>query len=147
MKRLLFTFVIIFFLLLPVFFPSSAQAAKKLVRKKAVTKKTTAVVSSLPSKVSYRGDKHGIFLTFSNFSGIESVAYSFTYATHGVPQGAGGNITASNNPTSQRELLFGTCSTSACTYHGGLTNARLILTAKYTNGKTATKAYRIKTYY
>lgn len=124
--------------------PRKAEAAKKFVPKR---KSTARVVSgSIPSLVRYRPDRLGILLSFGNFNGIESVSYSFTYNTNGMPQGAGGVVTANNNPTAQRELLFGTCSTSVCTYHHNLSSAKLILTAKYTNGKTAGKVYRIKTY-
>ena len=85
-------------------------------------------------------------MSFGNFSGIESVSYSFTYTTNGLTQGAGGTITSSNNPTSVRELLFGTCSGGVCRYHHNLSQAKLLLTAKFSNGRTASKSYKIKTY-
>lgn len=125
-------------------YPSQTEAAKKFVKKTVSTKKV--VSGSIPSLVKYKPDRKGIYMSFLNFNGIESISYSFTYNTNGNPQGAGGTITSSNNPTMQRELLFGTCSTSVCTYHYNLTNARLVLTAKMTNGKTVGKSYRIKTY-
>jgi hypothetical protein len=125
--------------------PDSIYAAKKFVTKKTAGK-TVISSGSIPSIVKYRSDKLGILFSFANFNGIESANYSFTYNSNGNPQGAGGTIRASNNPTSERELLFGTCSTSVCTYHSGLTNARLVLTVKMTNGNTVTKSYRIKTY-
>ena len=121
------------------------SAAKRFVRKKNIKPKTVSN-ALIPASVKYRGDKQGILMSFSNFRGINSVSYSFTYLTNNNPQGAGGTISASNNPTAQRELLFGTCSTSVCTYHHNLTNARLVLTAKMTNGRTISKSYRIKTY-
>jgi hypothetical protein len=131
--------------------PNGVSAAKKFVPRTGGTVATKSTGGggggSIPSVVKYRGDKKGIYLSFSSFSGIESVAYSFTYATNGNQQGAGGTIRPDNNPTAQRELLFGTCSTSVCTYHGNLTNARLTLTARYSNGRTSSKAYRIKTYF
>ena len=125
-------------------FPKDVLAAKKFVKKTSSgTKKYT---SSIPAIVKYRADKRAIFLSFTNFSNIKSASYSFTYNTNGNPQGAGGTITAENNPGAQRELLFGTCSTAVCTYHYNLTGARLVVTAKYANGKTASKVFRIKTY-
>lgn len=126
--------------------PSSVNAAKKFVPRKKSVRKTTAVGTGIPAVVRYRGDKQGILMSFSNFNGIDSVSYSFTYDTNGTTQGAGGTITANNNPSLQRELLFGTCSSSVCRYHYNLNNARLTLTGKYTNGRTLTKIYRIKTY-
>ncbi len=125
--------------------PESAFAAKKFIPKKTANK-TAVSSSSIPTIVKYRSDKLGILFSFTNFNNIDSVNYSFTYNSNGNPQGAGGTVRASNNPTAERELLFGTCSTSVCTYHSGLTNARLVLTAKMTNGNTVNKSYRIKTY-
>lgn len=130
------------------FSPADIEAAKKFVPKKTVVRKTVSrtTAGSIPAVVRYRPDRQGILLSFLNFNGIESAAYSFTYNTNGNPQGAGGTITSANNPTVQRELLFGTCSTSVCTYHYNLTNARLVITAKMISGRTITKTFRIKTY-
>lgn len=140
----IFIFPVIFFIL-SVTLPSDTQAAKKFIPKGKTVRYTTSS-GSIPAVVRYRPDRLGILMSFSNFAGIESVAYSFTYTTNGIPQGAGGTVTAGNNPTSSRELLFGTCSTSVCTYHYNLSGARLVVTAKLTNGRTVTKGYRIKTY-
>lgn len=128
-----------------IFQPNPIYAAKKFVPKKSAGKVTVSS-GSIPAIVKYRSDKLGILFSFANFNNIDTVNYSFTYNTNGNPQGAGGTVRASNDPTAERELLFGTCSTSVCTYHSGLTNARLILTAKMNNGNTANKSYRIKTY-
>lgn len=121
----------------------NVNAAKKFVPKKSSIK---GKVGGIPALMRYRSDKLGLNLSFSHFRGLESVSYSFTYNTNGMPQGAGGTVTAANNPTAQRELLFGTCSRGVCTYHYNLSDARLTLTAKFTNGKKTTKTYRIKTY-
>ncbi len=143
--RLISLFILLFLFTLNIISnPSQTEAAKKFVKKSV--SKAKVVTGSIPSLVKYRPDRQGIYMSFLNFNGIESVSYSFTYSTNGNPQGAGGTITSANNPTMQRELLFGTCSTSVCTYHHNLTNARLVLTAKMTNGKTIGKSYRIKTY-
>ncbi len=142
MRRIIPVIFVIFLLLVlskPVVF-----AAKKFVPKKSTVKNTS--VSGIPAQVSYRPDRLGINLSFRNFNGLESVSYSFTYNTNGITQGAGGKVTAANDPTEARELLFGTCSRGACRYHYNLSDARLTLTARYTNGRIATKSYRIKTY-
>lgn len=141
-----FTAVICILTAIILFVPVRTEAAKKFVPKKTSGKSSTVKGSSIPSVVRYRPDKMGLLLSFNNFSGIDSVSYLFTYNTNGISQGAGGTISASNNPTAERQLLFGTCSTSVCTYHYNLTNAKLTLTAKYTNGPTRSKLYRIKTY-
>lgn len=138
-------FLLIALFILAISFPGQIQAAKKFVPKKKTVKRVS-VTSSIPAVVRYRGDKQGILISFSNFSGIESVSYSFTYMTNGLTQGAGGTITSANNPAAVRELLFGTCSGGVCRYHRNLSQAKLLLTAKLKKGITATKSYRIKTY-
>lgn len=144
MKKLIQISLII--ITLTLFIPVKIEAAKKFVPKAKTVSHSTISSGSIPAVVRYRPDKLGILFSFSNFNGIESVNYSFTYSTNGIPQGAGGTIRASNDPASPRELLFGTCSTSVCTYHYNLSGARLVLTAKLANGNTVTKAYRMKTY-
>jgi len=129
--------------------PVKILAAKKFIPKTpSQNTKTNTVRSSvsIPSKVKYRPDKRGILLLFTNFNNLDSVSYSFTYTSNGLSQGAGGVIRKDNNPTSERELLFGTCSSGVCTYHQNIRSATLLLTAKYDNGKTSTKRYRIKSY-
>ncbi len=124
--------------------PSTIYAAKRFIPKKIT--RTRVSTGSIPAVVRYRGDRQGILLSLLNFNGLESVSYSFTYNTNGNPQGAGGTITAANNPTAQRELLFGTCSSGVCRYHFNLSNARLVLTGRTTSGRTVNRSYRIKTY-
>lgn len=140
-KLLIFAFVL---LLIPILFTSTTFAAKKFVPKKSEARYTAT--GGIPAIVKYMPNRLGINLSFSNFKGLESVSYSFTYNTNGMAQGAGGKVTAANNPTAARELLFGTCSRGACRYHYNLSGARLTLTARYTNGRTVSKSYRIKTY-
>lgn len=141
------SFFLIFIFIISLFIDiNNVQAAKKFVPKQRATSRKTVSRSSIPAVVAYRGDKQGILFSFANFTLLESVTYSFTYTTNGIQQGAGGTITAANNPTSNRELLFGTCSSGVCTYHRNLSNAKLVLTGKLTNGKRVSKVYRIKTY-
>lgn len=142
MRKIISVIFVVFLLL--VLSKPSAFAAKKFVQKKSTIKYTA--VSGIPAVVSYRPDRLGLNLSFRNFAGLGSVSYSFTYNTNGMSQGIGGTVTANNSPTVARELLFGTCSRGACRYHYNLSDARLVLTAKYMNGRTSSKSYRIKTY-
>lgn len=142
MTRIVEVLLIVFVLLFAA--KPSAYAAKKFVPKKSAVNYTA--ISNIPAQVSYRPDKLGLNLSFKNFNGLDYVSYSFTYNTNGMAQGVGGKVTAANNPTSSRELLFGTCSRGACRYHYNLSGARLTLTARFTNGRTVSKTYRIKTY-
>ncbi len=146
MKKLIIFLLVLFSLFLVISNPTRVNAAKKFAPKKKTVRTTKPVTAGIPASVRYRGDKQGILMSFPSFNGIEFVSYSFTYETNGTTQGAGGTIRQDNNPTSQRELLFGTCSSGVCRYHYNLNNARLTLTARFTNGRASTKVYRIKTY-
>lgn len=143
-KILRLNFIVIFIIFGVLLSIKSVEAAKKFVPKKTAVRFVTA--TGIPAIVSYRPDHLGLNLSFGNFNGLDSVTYSFTYSTNGIQQGVGGTITPNNSPSSPRELLFGTCSRSVCRYQYNLSNARLILAARYTNGKTASKTYKIKTY-
>ncbi len=136
-------------IILTIFFSIILSTPTVFAAKKFIPKKSSVgykSVGGIPAVVSYRPDHLGLNLSFSNFNGLESVSYSFTYKTNGIAQGIGGTVTANNNPTAARELLFGTCSRGTCRYQYNLSNARLVLTSKYTNGRTISKSYRIKTY-
>jgi len=138
----------IIFLLSTLLTLKPAEAAKKFVPKGAATVKSGRSGSGgFPVSVGYRPDKRALNFSFTNFSGISSISYIFQYETNGITQGAAGSITAANSPGQSRELLFGTCSTSVCTYHSGLKNAKLSFTANYTNGRKAAKVFRVKTYF
>ena len=142
-KYLLLVFLIIAFLA----FPKNASAAKKFIPKKAASGgQSTGGGLGIPASVRYRPDKLALLLSFYNFSGIESINYSFTYTSNGLVQGVGGRVTASNDPSSVRELLFGTCSSGVCKYHENLSGTSLALTANFSNGTVAKKLYRVRTY-
>lgn len=124
-----------------------AEAAKKFVPKGKTAVSTGKSGGGVPAKVSYRADKKALNFHFTSFSGISSVSYVFSYDTNGITQGAAGSVSSANSPGQSRELLFGTCSTAVCTYHSGLKNAKLTFTANYSNGRKASKVFRIKTYF
>ena len=144
MQGALISIVFVFFLLLN---GGNAYAAKKFVPKANPGASGGKSGSVIPIRVSYRNDKRALNFYFTNFSGITSASYVFSYDTNGTTQGAAGSVTAANNPNQSRELLFGTCSTSVCTYHSGLKNAKLTFTINYTNGRRASKIFRVKTYF
>lgn len=145
-----FLLISIIWILVGTFSISPAFAAKKFVAKSGgagTAAKSGGGGGKIPVSVKYRADKKALNFSFSNFSGLNSVSYIFRYETNGNSQGAAGSVTSTNSPTQSRELLFGTCSTSVCSYHSGLKNAKLTFTANYTNGKKATKVFKIKTYF
>ena len=98
-----FLFILLFMFIAFFLFgiPREIYAAKKFIPKSQVKK--VPVTSSIPAIVKFRSDRLGLLLAFSHFNGIESVNYSFIYDTNGTVQGAGGTISASNNPTAQRD--------------------------------------------
>ncbi len=90
-----------------------------------------------------RGDRRALNVYFANLSKARSVSYILTYRGNDSDQGAMGSVdVASGNTT--RELLFGTCSTSVCTYHQGISNMRLEVTIELASGKKIIKRYRVK---
>lgn len=122
------------------------QAAKKFVPKNAAPAERRVGSSLIPISVRYRTDKRAVLFNFSSFGQITKADYSFTYTSNGLQQGAGGTVYPTNEPTKVRELLFGTCSTGVCTYHSGIKDARLTVSAQLTSGKKATKSFRFKSY-
>lgn len=90
-----------------------------------------------------RGDRKALNVYFGNVSKAKSVSYILMYRGSDSDQGAMGSVdVASGNTT--RELLFGTCSTSVCTYHQGISNMKLEVTIESLSGKKTVKRYRIK---
>lgn len=105
-----------------------------------------AVVSTsrgVNAKVRFRGDRLAIIVDFSNLGIARSVSYNLSYATRGTSQGAGGNISPSEDSTS-RELIFGTCSHGVCRYDSGISNAKFVVTTTLKNGAKIVKPFRLK---
>ena len=143
--RTIATFLAIF--LISLLLPSVTHAKRLLPR--AVPAKSgggTAVVSTsrgVGAKVRFRGDKLAIIVDFSSLSIASSVSYNLSYATRGTSQGAGGNISPSEDSTS-RELIFGTCSHGVCRYDSGITNAKFVVTTVLKNGRKVVKPFKLK---
>ena len=133
--------------LISLLLPSATQAKRLLPR--AVPAKSgggTAVVSTsrgVGAKVHFRGDRLAIIVDFSNLGIASSISYNLSYTTRGTSQGAGGNISPSEDSTS-RELIFGTCSHGVCRYDSGLTNAKFVVTTVLKNGRKVVKPFRLK---
>ena len=148
LKNMRLIITIILWLISFLLINSQVEAAKKFVAKgSASTRTARSGGGSIPVSVRYRPDKRAIHFSFTNFTNINSASYVFSYQTNGMTQGAAGSITAANSPGEVRELLFGTCSTSVCTYHTGLKGAKLTITAVMKNGNKIGKNFRIKTYF
>jgi hypothetical protein len=59
-------------------------------------------------------------------------------------QGVNGSITPSGVDTAQRELIFGTCSSSVCRYDTGIKDARLTVRTTLRSGKVIVNTYKLK---
>ncbi|TSC53828.1 MAG: Uncharacterized protein LiPW16_291 [Microgenomates group bacterium LiPW_16] len=90
-----------------------------------------------------RGDRLALIVNFGSLSRVTSVSYTLSYNTNGIPQGVVGTITPTQD-TTQRELLFGTCSAGVCRYHTNLTNMKFVVTSNLKSGKRAIKTFRVK---
>ena len=135
--------VLMIILLMVIFllFPSPAYARKKLPVRSA-----RAVVGSatLPqTSLKLRGDYLALLLTLTNLDQAQDVSYLLTYQAAGVGQGVEG----SHDPTlgnTQKELVFGTCSASVCTYHQNITDMIFQAAIDLKDGRTLTRKYQIK---
>jgi len=135
----------LFILLLSLFLFASSVEAKLLPRFSSPARSSGGGGGggSLVVSPKLRGDRRALNVYFGNLSKAKSVSYILTYRGNDSDQGAMGSVdVASGNTT--RELLFGTCSTSVCTYHQGISNMRLEVTIELTSGKKIVKRYRVK---
>lgn len=138
MKIKILGIVIIFLFLL--FASQQVLYAKKKLpsRGKTVAAGVGAIVSP-----KLRSDRRALIVNFSGLLRANSVSYTLSYNTNGIPQGVVGTIIPTQS-TAQRELLFGTCSAGVCRYHTNLTNMKLVITSNLKSGKRAIKTFRIK---
>lgn len=137
MRRKILAVALIFLFLL-----ASQQvvfAKKKLPTGKKIIRSTTGVIIS----PKLRGDRLALIVNFSGLLKTNSVSYTLSYNTNGIPQGVVGTITSTAD-TAQREFLFGTCSAGVCRYHSNLTNMKLTVTSNLKSGKRAIKTFRVK---
>lgn len=91
-----------------------------------------------------RGDRLALIATFGNLQKANNVVYTLMYQTAGVDQGVSGSLDSSAGNTVTRELLFGTCSSGVCRYHGVITNMKLEVSFELPNGKHLIKRFRVR---
>ena len=138
----------LFFLFFTFFF-LAAHPTHALVRRKIPTQTSSPVVNRGTVGIvgivgRLRSDRRAIILSVTGLNSAESITYLLTYVGNGQSQGAQGIIRPIEGAVASRELLFGTCSHGVCTYHIGIKDARLEVTAKLKNGKILIKRYKIK---
>lgn len=105
--------------------------------------KSAVVYSGVSISPKLRSDRKALTVYFSNLQVARQVTYTLMYQTNGKEEGVSGSISGSVGNTN-RELLFGTCSSGVCRYHTGITNMRLEILTELTSGKKTLKKYKIK---
>ena len=131
-------FLSLLFLSLVFFNPNPVLAKKKLP-----PRKVKGVSTSLPwIKLKLRSDHNALLLMLGNMPEAEAVDYLLTYTADSVPQGIQSYHTPEHGNT-QKELIFGTCSNTDCTYHQDITDMLFEITVSYKDGKTLTRKYQI----
>jgi hypothetical protein len=118
---------------------SPVQAKKKLFGSVTVSKSTAGVVV----RPRLRADRLALLIDFSNLNLAKSVDYLLSYESNGVDQGVAGSIKPEGSSTN-RELLFGTCSKNVCRYHQNITGMKLVVTINLKSGKKIIKPFRVK---
>ncbi|MFH0864155.1 MAG: hypothetical protein V1858_03650 [Candidatus Gottesmanbacteria bacterium] len=118
--------------------PQGVHAKKSLVGRVSYSSKLGPIISP-----KLRSDRLALIISFSGLYRTSSVSYTLSYNTNGLPQGVMGTIKPVTDST-QRELLFGTCSSSTCRYHINITNMRLVITSYLKSGGRVVKSYRVK---
>jgi hypothetical protein len=121
--------------------PAAALARKKLpARARAVTQ----TASSLPrTNLVLRGDKLALLVQLTNLTEAASVSYVLTYNSTDAPQGVEGTLDPAIG-SAQKELVFGTCSGTVCTYHTGISDMKFEVKLGLKSGKTLIRKYTIK---
>ncbi|MFZ5365919.1 MAG: hypothetical protein ACOZBZ_01360 [Patescibacteria group bacterium] len=144
MKRVvLFIFVFIsIFSLFHLLALSEASAKKKIIRRGV-----SSVVSGgsrLVIKPKLRSDRRALIVNFSNLGVVSSFSYELIYTANSIPQGVSGTVTPTGEQSTQRELLFGTCSKNVCRYHRGISGMKFVVTSTLKSGLRVRKTFRIK---
>lgn len=91
-----------------------------------------------------RSDRLALIVTFGGLQKTTGATYTLMYQTNGIDQGVSGSLDSSAGNTVKRELLFGTCSSGVCRYHGAITNMKLEVNLELPNGKHLIKRFRIR---
>ena len=140
MKKSVIVLLLFFYFLIS---PNSIEA-QALPRAKTAVAKSTPVSSGVGVSAKLKGDRKGLNIYFSNLNKASNVQYMLSYQSNGVEQGVGGSLSLGGENSTQRELLFATCSSGVCRYHTGITNAKLEITITNKAGKNSIKRFRIR---
>ena len=134
--------IILFLILLGTLsLPLTVDAKRILPQVKSAPVSRSKGVSA---KISFGNNRKALNITFSNLIVSKKVDYALTYKSNGKQEAVIGTVNSNEGDGATRELLFGTCSSGVCTYHTGITEAKLIITTTLSNGRKVVKPYRLK---
>lgn len=131
-------------ILLVIFFSittTPALAKKKLIRS-GKPRSTISYPYGAWVKPKLRADRHALLLMLGGMQYAVSLDYTLTYNAGPIPQGIQSYHSPEDGST-QKELVFGTCSGNDCIYHGNITDMILELTIKLNDGRTLIQRYQI----
>ncbi len=139
-KKYLILTIIIFLGLFSSLNPDQVWARKKLVRK----------VGEKPEKHEYgawvkpklRSDRHALLLMLGGMQYAIGVDYTLMYNSGPVPQGIQSYHTPDDGST-QKELVFGTCSGNDCIYQGNINEMVLEVKIELKDGRILRKQWEI----
>lgn len=140
MKKLFIIATTLFFLSL---FLSPVEA-RLLPRFQSAKKSTRSVSPAAYVSARLRSDRQALMVTFGNLQKVTNMTYTLMYQTNGVDQGVSGSLDSSAGNSVTRELLFGTCSSGVCRYHGNISNMKLEVVSELPNGKRVIKRFKIR---
>ncbi len=141
MKKIIFLFTFTL-LLFHSFTLNEVFAKKKIVRRGTSSAITTG--SRLVIKPKLRSDRRALIVNFSNLGVVSSFSYELNYVSNGIPQGVAGTVTPKGEGSTQRELLFGTCSRNVCRYHTGISEMKFVVTSTLKSGIRVRKTFRVR---
>jgi len=143
MNKIFIIVILISGLYLPL---ASVYSAGLLPRFRSAVKTKTSATGGSGITVSARlsPDRKALHVYFNQLNKAKSVIYTLTYQTEGKEEGVSGSIDLSTGNSTNRELLFGTCSSGVCRYHTNISNMRLEVASELASGKTQIKRFRVR---
>lgn len=116
-----------------------------LAAKKRIWKTTSAGVSSSGFAVGAKltGWKQYLNVSFRGVASTGGVTYELIYNGNDTEQGVYGTVKP-NEGNVTRSIFLGTCSHGACVSHKNISNMKLTITYKTTDGREIIKKYKVR---
>ena len=132
MKRIL----IIFFIAVLLFTIPTVYGATK--------PKKTISAGSISTSAQFIKNRNLVRVFFGNLKGVKQITYVLTYIGNGINQGVEGSLIPGKKTSFSRDIYLGTCSGKVCINHKNIKNIKLEATARYSNGKSSSKIYKVR---